>query len=699
LKADFPSALVFYRFTDRLRKPAPTFSSTKFTPAMMRTHLKMIIAHLIILVITLPATLLSQGLTPEQLVTISQTGSVVMSPDGRHIAYTLSVPREADEAVGRNYSELYIIPAAGGTAIPVISKPSGASSPQWLADGRLAFTTVIADQDSRTQVYAVQADGSDLQRLSFAPNGVIAFSVSPDMRRIAFTSRDPIPTAEQTRRQQGYDMIVYGEHERPVRLWMQNIGDTRPQAITPHNRMVWDFAWADDSNRLSVRMSEETSDDHNQMFSQIYTMRTDGLNPRHLVKTDGKLGMMAWSPDGKKLAYLGAMRRSDPLPQRIWIADTETGATLDITPDGYEGTPEWISWIDDNTVLFNAVEGTLTALNRIPANGGAITRIAGGGAEVFRSISYDARKRTFAAAVNTRNHPNEVYTGTFADGRFNRVTRHNAFLNSVTFGRQSTIEWPGADGLTIQGVLVLPTDYREGQRYPLAILPHGGPEGVSMDGWNTRALYPAHVLAANGYVVLKPNYRGSAGRGSHFAMANHRDLGGKEFEDVLLGIDHLDRRGLIDPKRVGMSGTSYGGYFSAWAGTRHSDRFAATITFAGLSNWISFTGTTDIPYEMSDVHWDLWWFDNPGQYWDRSPVAHLNGASTPILVAHGLADIRVHPEQSLQLYNFLKIKDIPTGLVMYPREPHGLLERANQLDFMHRMLDWFNAYLVTGNER
>ena len=214
-----------------------------------------------------------------------------------------------------------------------------------------------------------------------------------------------------------------------------------------------------------------------------------------------------------------------------------------------------------------------------------------------------------------------------------------------------------------------------------------------MNGWNTRPLYPTHLLAHEGYVVLKPNYRGSGGRGTGFASANHRDLGGKEFEDVLLAIDHLDELGLIDPEKVGISGTSYGGYFAAWAATRHSDRFAAGITFAGLSNWISFTGTTDIPHEMSVVHWDLYWFDNPGQNWERSPVAWLNHANTPLLVAHGLADDRVHPEQSIQLYQFLEMKGIPTGLVLYPRQPHGLTERAHQLDFMNRVVNWFEEHV------
>jgi len=242
-------------------------------------------------------------------------------------------------------------------------------------------------------------------------------------------------------------------------------------------------------------------------------------------------------------------------------------------------------------------------------------------------------------------------------------------------------------------VLVRPLDESPDTRYPLAILPHGGPEGISFDGWTTRALYPAQVLAARGYVVLMPNYRGSGGRGVAFSKGDHRDLGGKEFLDVIAGIDYLAEQGLVDPDRVGMSGTSYGGYFSALAATKYSDRFKAAIPYAGISNWVSFTGTTDIPYEMSIVHWDTWWFEDPGLAWDRSPLAHVNDSQTATLVGHGMADDRVHPGQSIELYTALRIKGVPTDLVLYPREPHGLLEREHQLDFMRRILEWFDKYL------
>jgi dipeptidyl aminopeptidase/acylaminoacyl peptidase len=274
-----------------------------------------------------------------------------------------------------------------------------------------------------------------------------------------------------------------------------------------------------------------------------------------------------------------------------------------------------------------------------------------------------------------------------------RITRHNLWLDTVQLARQETIEWPGAEGLRIEGVYIHPLTPPPGGRAPLAILPHGGPEGISFDNWTTNPLYPAQVLAAQGYAVLMPNYRGSGGRGVTFAKGDHRDLGGREFEDVLLGIDHLAERGLVDADRVGISGTSYGGYFSALAGTRYSDRFRLAIPFAGLTNWVSFTGTTDIPIEMSAVHWDLYWWDNLGLAMDRSPVGNLATAQTPMLIGHGLVDERVHPEQSIQMYTSLKLIGVPVELVLYPREPHGLRERAHQFDYIGRVLEWFDRYV------
>ncbi len=634
----------------------------------------------------------AQGITAEDVVSIETVGAVSMSHDGELIAYTLSVPRTEEESIGRNYSELYIISVSGGDATPVMQKPQSAGSPQWGADGRLYFTARLTEHHNQVQVYSVNSSGEDLQKHTDARHGLSSYSWSADGSTLAYMAMDPVSDERREQTEKGYDMIVAGENLRYMRLWVQP-RDGDANIITDENTYVWDFSWAPDNNRLALRISDKPGADVDQMYTHYAVINQDGSGLSVLMDAPKKKAGMSWAPDGTKLAVIAGKVYSDPLPQRLWILETNGSGNHDITPADWEGTVESAQWMDSQTILFTAVERSSTHLYILPLNRGTKTRLAGGGEEIFRSVSTDSNRRTFAASVNTINHPGEVYVADVRRGEFQRLTHHNEWLADRELGEQTSITWKGADDLEIEGILVKPVGYQEGVRYPLAILPHGGPEGISMNGWNTRPLYPTHLLAHEGYVVLKPNYRGSGGRGTAFASANHRDLGGKEFDDVLLAMDHLDELGLIDPDKVGISGTSYGGYFAAWAATRYSDRFAAGITFAGLSNWISFTGTTDIPHEMSVVHWDLYWFDNPGQNWERSPIAWLNNANTPLLVAHGLADDRVHPEQSIQLHQFLEMKGIPTSLVMYPRQPHGLTERAHQLDFMNRILDWFGEHV------
>jgi dipeptidyl aminopeptidase/acylaminoacyl peptidase len=428
--------------------------------------------------------------------------------------------------------------------------------------------------------------------------------------------------------------------------------------------------------------------DDEYMFSTIHSLTLDGkLEP--LARMPGKLGPMAFSPDGRQLAFLGAVSVNDPLAQSLFLMPADGGTPRNLT-GGLEASGTDVLWSGRGLYMLASL-GARQAVYLIERNN-TPRRIdwprlivthwdAGAGGDVV------------ALAAHAPEHPTELYLWR-PGSRPVRGGDHNPPLAAVRLARQETLEWPGADGLKITGVLTYPLDYEKDRRYPLILQVHGGPEGVSLDGWTTSAGYPVQLLAARGYVVLQPNYRGSQGRGIDFSKADHDDLGGLEFDDILAGIDNLAARGLIDPERVGTGGWSYGGYMSAWAATRHTERFKAAIVCAGLTNWISFAGTTDIPYEMSLVHWDSWWFDEPALHWARSPMAHLNQARTPTLLVHGLKDERVHPEQSLQMYQGLRIKEVPTELVLYPREPHGLNERAHELDYVERVLDWFDTYVA-----
>jgi dipeptidyl aminopeptidase/acylaminoacyl peptidase len=338
-----------------------------------------------------------------------------------------------------------------------------------------------------------------------------------------------------------------------------------------------------------------------------------------------------------------------------------------------------------------ADEGTRAVVFGVdPRSGEHMPLFQGGPACHASDVGSDGQ--TFACAGSTPLHPREVFTGTLG-GELRRHTDSNPWLANKRLGEQEVVRWKAPDGLEIEGVVVKPVGYAAGKRYPLAVLVHGGPEGVSLHDWNTRSGYPAQLFATRGYMVLEPNYRGSHGRGVAFGKADQEDLGGKEIEDVLAGIDHLVAQGLVDAERVGMGGWSYGGYLSGLAATKYSDRFKAAMVGAAITDWISFTGTTEIEHENSLVHWNLWPWDNFELAWARSPVAHAKHSKTPTLIVHGAADSRVPPEQATELYRALRHFGVKTDLVVYPRAGHGLSEEAHQIDFVTRFLDWFDRHI------
>ena len=660
----------------------------------MRTSIRLRLATL---AIAIAATPVAAQLTPEQVTSLQNVTSVSMSPDGRWVAYTLSQPRAPEEdtlAGQRSYSELWAVASAGGQPRAIVRRPGSGGGMVWSPDGRLGYLSRGQVHVAGAACFTTAVTTCSPDTLVSGANVVTSFAWSPDGQWIAYIARTAEAPEAAERRRRGQDVIVSSEQNRPARLWIRRTAGGAAgaaRALTPEGHVVRDFAWAPDSRTLALQSTETSDADADLMYRKIFSVTIDGGELRSVTHTEGKLGAMAWSPDGTRLAFLGAVSFNDPLAQSVFVA-TPGGNAVNLTPN-YEGSALWLGWQDARTVRFVALEGTKTSLNTVPSAAGAISRVLGRGAEIFATTSFSRDGSSFAMPASTAAHPNEVFVGTMSDRRLRRITNHNGWLANVRLGAQETVTWTSRDGWRIEGILIRPLSVPQGTRAPLAVLPHGGPEGFSLDGWVTNALYPAQVLAGAGYAVLMPNYRGSGGRGVAFSKADHRDLGGREFDDVLDGISHLHASGVADSARVGISGTSYGGYFSAWAGTKHSERFRLAMPFAGLSNWMSFTGTTDIPVEMSVVHWDLWPYDHPLLMWERSPIAHVGRARTPMIIGQGLADERVHPEQMMELHQALRLKGVPSELVLYPREPHGLLERQHQLDYMRRILAAFERWV------
>ena len=433
------------------------------------------------------------------------------------------------------------------------------------------------------------------------------------------------------------------------------------------------------------------------MDQVLYSVNIPKNKPQNIIKTPGKLGSMDISPDGDQLAFLGAINRNDPLPQSIFITSLVLKDKIKVHSRDDESF-FYVQWINNETLLAHSIRGTRTVLSLISnvhqKNDQSLVQ------EdilmpdlIISSVRLHSPSAQLASIGHSPQHPNELHINDLYDNNLTRLTYSNPVLDKIILSPQETIQWKANDGLTIQGILTYPINYRVGAKYPLILQIHGGPEGVTLDGWNTTSLYPVQLLSAQGFMVLHPNYRGSGGRGVQFSKGDHNDLGGKEYQDVLAGIDYLVAKELVKKNHVGPGGWSYGGYFSALGATTYSPRFKASMVGAGLTNMISFMGTTDIPYEMSIVHWNSWWFDNMELHWNRSPLSHINMAQTPTLVIHGMKDERVHPEQGMELWQALRIKGVDTELVLYPREPHGLNERVHRLDYMNRLINWYNKYV------
>jgi dipeptidyl aminopeptidase/acylaminoacyl peptidase len=638
-------------------------------------------------------------LTPELILTIRQATDAQISPDGSRIIFQVSRPRTADEKPGASISELWLVRADGGEPVRFTTSEEGERAAQWSPDGRAIAFLSRRPGFEHTQIYQIPVDGGEARRLTSAENSVVTFKWSADGKWLAYTVTDPKTKEEQEAERKGKDWIVADRNYKHIRLYAIEVASKKSHLVTTTDLTVHDFDWSPDGRQLVVAAAETPSVDDSFMKLKILTVPLSGGTPKLVSKTAGKLGQPRWSPDGKWIAWLGATASNDPFAGSVFVAPAAAGPPENLTPQ-YEGTAVSLSWIpkESSTLAFTGIERqdtraytlALASKNRTPIPTGSLSLLGG------MSFSRDGKRVAYAASAPS--HPFEVFVGEVSDAdtggsKPKRLTKLNPQLDKVELGQQEIVRWKSVDGLDIEGVIVKPVGYRAGQRYPVVMQPHGGPESADLNGWLGSYSRWGQMLAGRGFVTFYPNYRGSIGRGPKYAMADHRDLMGKEFQDMLAGLDHLVKAGIADAGRIGIGGGSYGGYTSAWAATHESERFKAAVMFAGISNWYSMTGTSDIFLENSTVHWDAIMYDNYALYWERSPIAHIKRANTPMLIIHGAADPRVPIGQSQEIYTALKWKGVPAELVTYPREGHGVAERAHQEDFMRRVIGWFEKYL------
>ncbi len=644
---------------------------------------------------------------------IAQTrmvGEVELSPDGALVAYVLSVPRKPGvDDNGGAWAELWVVGSDGKNARGVVTGKVNVSAVRFSPNGALITYLAKRGDDKQRQVWALPLAGGESFKLTSAKSDVEAYDWRPDGRELAYVAADALSKPVEDLREKGFKQEIYEEDWQPRRILMQPLAISDGGAVTGPSGdprrldnlpgQPWAVQYAPDGTRLLTDLSARPLVDDQYMFRVLHVIDTESGAVQGKVEHAGKLGAFDFSADGSTILFVGVSDRSDHQAGRLLAAPAAGGAPRDLLPT-LEGHVEAFRSPAGRTVVYLAAVGTGSRIGRVDVDGGGAAILSETIDPVWEALSLDRSGSMAALAGESPSFPREAFALALAPGATpRRLTDSNPWLKQRRLAKQEVIRYPARDGLMIEGILIRPLEAKPGAKAPLIVLVHGGPEAHYKNGWVTRYSEPGQLLAAEGYAAFYPNYRGSTGRGVAFAKAAFGDPVGREFEDVLDGVDFLVAQGGVDPAKVGITGGSYGGYFTAWAATRYSPRFAAGVMFVGISDTLFKARTTDIPREDELVHMGTAPSANPALYAERSPITYVKDARTPLLILHGKEDPRVDPSQSRMLYRALKDKgDVPVRLVWYPGEGHGNRNAPARYDYTLRLMQWFDWFLRQGKK-
>ncbi len=664
-----------------------------------RPHL----ASLVLGALAAPAAL-GGGLDFDQVASLRRVTDVRISPDGKLAAYTLDIPRSQDQEDGGAWSELHIVPTAGGADRPYVHGEVSVSRIAFTPDGRSVSYLAKRHDDEHKALWAIAVDGGESRKLLFFKTDIEDYAISPDGKSIAFLAKEPLSEEREKAKEKGYSQEIFEEDWQPRKLWITPLcekerGESEPRALEIEGS-VFNLEWAPDGKRLALAVAPRPLVDDSYMFRRVRIYDAESGEPLAAIDNPGKLGRFSFSPDGSRLAMISAADPNDPAEGRLMIAPAAGGELRDLLP-GLEGHVSAFSWKDPETILAIADVGVDTVLYEVGLMGDKevilLDSSGSSGNPVLLDLSVASNGKGMVFKADGPSHWGEVYAFSQNDGKLRRLTDSNPWLADVDLAEQEVITFKAKDGMELQGILIHPLDDRPGDPPPLILIAHGGPEGHYRNSWMTTYSRPGQLFAGRGYAVFYVNYRGGTGRGVAHSKLGQSDAAGREFDDLLDAVDHLVAEGLADGERVGVTGGSYGGYATAWLATKHTGRFKAGVMFVGISNKLTKGFTTDVPYEDIMVHTRF----DPWKNWqlslERSPLYYVEQARTPLLIAGGSDDSRVHPSQSLQLYRGLKmVGKVPVRYVRYPGEGHGNRRAAARNDYTRRLIRWMDHFVVNG---
>ncbi len=640
--------------------------------------------------------------TVDQLLSLKRAGSPEISPDGRLVAYTIRDTNWDDNSYD---TQIWIADTGTGASRQLTTSKKSSQSPHWSPDGsRLAF---ISDRTDKRQIYIINPLAGDAMALTAVEDGVGSFAWSPEGKTIAYTATEPKSAAAKDRDKKFGEFEVVDQDHRMSHLWTIDIQSKATKSLTSGAFTVGNFAWSPDGRSIAF--------DHKQNSTPAAAGTTDisivavaDGTIRKLVTQDGPDANPAWSPDGSRIAFESAMANpSFYYTNHVIAVVPASGGTPSALTTTFDEEPSIVKWTGEG-LWFAAMERTYAYLYRLDPATRVVSKASAADRTVSSSFSVSSDGRTVAFMRSDATSMPDVYvapsTGSGGREAEKKLTDTNAQTSAWTTSTLEIVSWKSQDGAAIEGVLHKPVDFDPSRKYPLLVVIHGGPTGVSRAVPFTSAIYPIDVWVPRGILVLEPNYRGSAGYGEKFRSLNVRNLGVGDAWDVLSGVDSLVAKGLVDPARVGTMGWSQGGYISAFLATHDAARFKAISVGAGISDWMTYYVNTDIhPFTRQYLKATPW--DDPAIYAKTSPITYIKQAreaKTPTLIQHGATDQRVPLPNAYELYQGLQDNRIPTRLIVYQGFGgigHGPTKPKSHRATMEHNLEWFDQYMFAASAK
>jgi dipeptidyl aminopeptidase/acylaminoacyl peptidase len=623
------------------------------------------------------ATATPKALAPEALLSLRHLSGLEFSPDGTHVAFVVAEAAKGDQRSGH----IWLFDTSNGTFRQLTYSEKSESSPKWSPDGKLlAF---LSNRDANQQIYVLSMSGGESAALTKGKRNISRFAWAQDSKTIAFLAPDAKTDAEEKKEKDKDDARVADKDDKHARVWLLSLSDKSERAITPANYEVSELAWFPDNSRLAVIATDHPESDQNTQ--RIFLVPTTGNKPEASMAKGfaprGPFGDIEVSPSGENISFIGS-REDGPSPHDLWILPVGMPAAKNLTAGNLDRPVFAYRWSKDRSLLLLAADGFTRKLFRYNSAG---VREDVAIQETMPSSFALNESGSIAFVGETFTEPQEIWFAP-AGQRPKKIPRFNQSFDASSLVKPQLYKYKSFDGLEIEAALLKPSNYDGKSKLPLIALIHGGPTGAwesSIEAWG-------QLLVARGYAIFYPNIRGSIGYGEQFIESNRADWGGGDFKDVMAGIDDLVTKNIADPDHLGIGGWSYGGYMSEWAITQ-TPRFKAAVSGAGMANLISEYGTEQHP-SYDEWFWSVP-YEKPAGFLNSSPFLHLKNAKTPTLILQGDADTVDPLGQSQELYRGLKRYGVPTELVVYPREPHGLREEKHLLDRLNRIVTWYDAHL------